>query len=47
MSCLELAQELPEPTADVLQYAEDVTVMYGDLAVLRALCRSALLREGS
>lgn len=34
---------LPEPSLDVLTYAEDVTVLYGDLAVQRVLCRRALI----
>lgn len=44
-SCLEPPAELPEPTADVIDYAELVTGLYGDLATQRMQCRNALIKS--
>lgn len=41
-SCLDLSVELPAPKADLLDYIEEVVVLYADLAVRREQCREAL-----
>lgn len=44
-SCLEHAQEIPEPKPDLIEYVGDLIVLYSDGAVLREQCRAALLKE--
>ena len=44
-SCLEHAAEIPEPTPDLIEYIEDLIVLYSDSAVLREQCRAALLEK--
>ena len=44
-SCLEHAAEIPEPKPDLIEYIEDLIVLYSDSAVLREQCRAALLEK--
>ena len=44
-SCLEHAAEIPEPKPDLIEYIEDLVVLYSDSAVLREQCRAALLEK--
>ena len=44
-SCLEHAAEIPEPKPDLIEYLEDLIVLYSDSAVLREQCRAALLEK--
>ena len=44
-SCLEHAAEIPEPKPDLIEYTEDLIVLYSDSAVLREQCRAALLEK--
>ncbi len=44
-SCLEHAEEIPKPKPDLIEYIEDLIVLYSDSAVLREQCRAALLEK--
>lgn len=44
-SCLEHAAEIPKPKPDLIEYIEDLIVLYSDSAVLREQCRAALLEK--
>ena len=44
-SCLEHAAEIPNPKPDLIEYIEDLIVLYSDNAVLREQCRAALLEK--
>ena len=44
-SCLEHAAEIPNPKPDLIEYIEDLIVLYSDSAVLREQCRAALLEK--
>ena len=43
-SCLEPAEPIPEPYADLFDYASTLIVQYTELAVQREQCRAALTR---
>ena len=43
VSCLEHAQELPSPGPDLIEYIENLVLLYTDSAVLREQCRAALI----
>lgn len=42
-SCLEHAADIPEPKPDLIEYVQDLIVLYSDGAVLREQCRAALV----
>ena len=44
-SCLEHAQELPSPGPDLIEYIENLVLLYSDSAVLREQCRAALIEK--
>ena len=44
-SCLEHAQELPSPGPDLIEYIENLVLLYSDSAVLREQCRAALVEK--
>ena len=44
-SCLEHAQELPSPGPDLIEYIENLVLLYSDSAVLREQCRAALMEK--
>lgn len=44
-SCLEHAAEIPNPKPDLIEYIEDLIVLYSDSAVLREQCRAALIEK--
>ena len=44
-SCLEHAQELPSPGPDLIEYIENLIILYSDSAVLREQCRAALVQK--
>ena len=44
-SCLEHAAEIPEPKPDLIEYIEDLIVLYSDSSVLREQCRAALIEK--
>ena len=44
-SCLEHAQELPSHGPDLIEYIENLVLLYSDSAVLREQCRAALIQE--
>ena len=44
-SCLEHAQELPSPIPDLIEYIENLIILYSDSAVLREQCRAALVQK--
>ena len=44
-SCLEHAAEIPNPKPDLIEYIEDLIVLYSDSATLREQCRAALLEK--
>ena len=44
-SCLEHAQELPSPGPDLIEYIENLVLLYSDSAVLREQCRAALIAK--
>lgn len=44
-SCLEHAQELPSPIHDLIEYIENLIILYSDSAVLREQCRAALVQK--
>lgn len=44
-SCLEHAAEIQKPKPDLIEYIEDLIVLYNDSAVLREQCRAALLEK--
>ena len=46
-SCLEHAQELPSPSPDLIEYIENLIVLYSDSAVLREQCRAALIQKST
>ena len=43
--CLEHAAEIQKPKPDLIEYIEDLIVLYSDSAVLREQCRAALLEK--
>ena len=44
-SCLEHAAELPSPIPDLIEYIENLVLLYSDSAVLREQCRAALIEK--
>ena len=44
-SCLEHAQEVPSPGPDLIEYIENLVLLYSDSAVLREQCRAALIEK--
>ena len=44
-SCLEHAAEIPNPKPDLIEYIEDLIVLYSDSATLREQCRAALIAK--